>query len=125
MGANFTCIFDENMDYEFMTDGGPCEYDNFSSGEKMRLLIASSFAFKDFMMTRTSMESNILVIDEFIDSNLDSKAIDSILKILKEYSYLYNQSIYVISHRKEIDNSIFDNIIQVVKEKNISRITYL
>lgn len=125
MGANYTCIFDENMDYEFVTDGGVCEYDNFSSGEKMRLLIASSFAFKDFMMTRTSMESNILVIDEFIDSNLDTRAIESILKILKEYSYLYNQSIYVISHRHEIDNSVFDNIIQVVKQTNISKITYL
>lgn len=125
MGANYTCVFDENMDYEFITDGGKCEYDNFSSGEKMRLLIASSFAFKDFMMTRTNIETNILVVDEFIDSNLDTKAINSILGILKEYAYLCGQSIYVISHRHEIDNSVFDKIIQVVKEKNISRITYL
>lgn len=125
MGANYTCVFDENMDYEFITDGGKCEYDNFSSGEKMRLLIASSFAFKDFMMTRTNIETNVFIIDEFIDSNLDTKAITSILTILKEYSYLYDQSIYVISHRHEIDNSVFDRIIQVVKEQNISKITYL
>ena len=125
MGANYTCIFDENMDYEFVTDGGRCEYDNFSSGEKMRLLIASSFAFKDFMMTRTNIEANILVLDEFIDSNLDTKAINSILEILKEYAYLYHQSTYVISHRHEIDNGIFDNIVQVVKDHNVSHIEYL
>lgn len=125
VGANYTCVFDENMDYEFITDGGTCEYDNFSSGERMRLMIAASFAFKEFMATRSNISSNILILDEFIDSNIDSRAIENILKILQEFTHIYNQSVYIISHRKEIDNSIFDNIIQVVKTDNISKITYL
>lgn len=125
LGSNYTCIFDENMDYEFITDGGSYEYDNFSSGERMRLMIAASFAFKDFMSTRSNITSNILILDEFIDSNIDTVAIENIVKILQEFSMVYNQSVYVISHRKEIDNSIFDNIIQIVKTDNISKITYL
>lgn len=125
LGSNYTCVFDENMDYEFITEGGTYEYDNFSSGERMRLMIAASFAFKDFMSTRSNITSNILILDEFIDSNIDTVAIENIMKILQEFSVMYNQSVYVISHRKEIDNSIFDSIIQVVKTDNVSKITYL
>lgn len=125
LGANYTCIFDEDMNYTFITDGGSCEYDSFSSGERMRLNIAASFAFRDFMATRSNLMSNILVLDEYIDSNIDQLAIEGIVGILRDFILLYDQNIYVISHRKEIDNSIFNNIIQVVKTNNISKITYL
>ena len=125
LGANYTCTFDEDMNYIFNTDGGTCEYDSFSSGERMRLNIAASFAFRDFMATRSNLMSNILILDEYIDSNIDQLAIEGILGILKDFILLYDQNIYVISHRKEIDNSVFDNIIQIVKTNNISKITYL
>lgn len=125
LGANYTCTFDEDMNYTFNTDGGTCEYDSFSSGERMRLNIAASFAFRDFMATRSNLMSNILILDEYIDSNIDQLAIEGILGILKDFILLYDQNIYVISHRKEIDNSVFDNIIQIVKTNNISKITYL
>lgn len=125
LGANYSCIFDENMSYVFKTMGGECEYDSFSSGERMRLNIASSFAFRDFMATRSNLVSNILILDEYIDSNIDSLAIDGIIEILKEYILIYNQNIFVISHRKEIDNSIFNNIIQIQKTNNISKIKVL
>lgn len=125
LGANYTCVFDENMDYKFDTDGGSCEYDSFSSGERMRLNIAASFAFRDFMATRSNLMSNILILDEYIDSNIDQLAIEGIIGILRDFILLYDQNIYVISHRKEIDNSIFNNIIQIVKTNNISKITYL
>ena len=124
LGASFTCIFDENMDYEFMTESGSAEYDNFSSGEKMRLTIATSLAFRDFMATRSNITSNILILDEYIDSNIDKLAIDGIIEILKEFVVLYNQNIYIVSHRKEIDNSIFNNIIIIEKTHGISKITY-
>lgn len=125
LGSNYSCIFDENMNYTFKTIGGTCEYDSFSSGERMRLNIAVSFAFRDFMATRSNILSNILILDEYIDSNIDSLAIEGIINILKEYILIYNQNIFVISHRKEIDNSIFNNIIQVQKSNNISKIKYL
>lgn len=125
LGSNYSCVFDENMDYIFKTNGGTCEYDSFSSGERMRLNIAVSFAFRDFMATRSNIVSNILILDEYIDSNIDALAIEGIINILKEYIMIYNQNIFVISHRKEIDNSIFTNIIQVQKQNNVSKIKYL
>lgn len=124
-GVKYQVVFDSDMNYEFTTDGGVCEYDNFSSGERARLMIAACFAFRDFMYIRNNFSSNILILDEFIDGAIDSLAIDSVLEILKDFSKVWNQNIYVISHRKEISNDVFDNIIQVVKTHNISKITYI
>lgn len=124
VGAKYTVIFDEDMNFEFITDGGTCEYGNFSAGERVRIMIATCFAFRDFMAIRNNLSSNILILDEFIDGNIDSVAIEGILSILKDFTNMYNQNVYIISHREEIDNSIFDNIIQVVKTNNVSHIKY-
>lgn len=110
-GAKYNVVFDSDMEYEFTTEGGSYEYDNFSAGERARLMIAACFAFRDFMYIRNNLSSNILILDEFIDGAIDSIAIDSILDILKDFSRLWKQNIFVISHRKEIDNTVFNNII--------------
>lgn len=127
LGAKYTCVFDENMKFTFVTpdDGGETEYATFSAGERMRLLIAASFAFRDFMSTRNSFTSNVLILDEFIDSAIDTLAVTNVLEILREFSRMNNQHVLIISHRKEIDNSIFDNIVMVQKEQNISTISLL
>lgn len=49
-------------------------------------MIASCFAFRDFMKARNNMSSNVLILDEFIDGAVDSLAIESILDILKQFS---------------------------------------
>ena len=124
LGAEFECVFDENMDCRFITaGGGECDYANFSSGEQMRIMISTCFAFKDFMETRNSFSSNILILDEFIDSGIDDLAINGVLGILEGFKVIGKQNIYIISHRISVaDNYSFDNIITVVKEKNISRV---
>lgn len=110
-GAKYSVVFDADMQYEFKTEGGTCEYDNFSAGERARLMIAACFAFRDFMYIRNNLSSNILILDEFIDGAIDSLAIDSILEILKGFSDIWKQNIYVISHRKEINNDVFNSTI--------------
>lgn len=124
-GARYHVIFDSDMNYEFITEGGKCEYDNFSSGERARIMIASCFAFRDFMYIRNNMSSNILFLDEFIDGAIDSMAIESILDVLKSFSENWQQNIYIVSHRKEVNNDVFNRIIQVQKTNNISKIHYL
>ena len=124
-GAKYDVEFDADMNYKFTTSAGEYEYDSFSAGERARIMIAACFAFRDFMYIRNNFSSNILILDEFIDGAIDSLAIDSILTLLEDFSKLYNQNIFVISHRKEIENDRFDHIIQIVKTNNISKITYL
>lgn len=126
LGANFDVEFDDEMNYDFKTSSPATpEFNNFSSGEQARISIATCFAFRDFLSTRSSISSNVLILDEFIDSNVDSQAIDNTIQLLKEMSEQNGQNIFLVSHRKEIDNSVFDNIIQVEKKDNISRIRNL
>jgi len=122
MGAKFTCVFDENLFYRFYTDSGETTYDNFSSGEKMRLSIATSFAFRDFMTMNSCVNSNILILDEYLDSNLDASSIINLMNILKEFSIINHYDIYIVSHRKEIADTFFNNIITVEKTNGISKI---
>lgn len=122
MGAKFTCIFDENLYYRFYTDSGETSYDNFSSGEKMRLSIATSFAFRDFMSIRSSINANVLILDEYLDTNLDASAITNLMAILKEFSIINHYDIYLVSHRKEVADTYFNNIITVEKTNGISKI---
>lgn len=122
MGAKFTCVFDENLYYTFYTESGETSYDNFSAGEKMRLSIATSFAFRDFMSTRSNISANILILDEYLDSNLDSLSILNLMNILKEFSISKHYDVYIVSHRKEVSDTYFNNIITVEKTNGISKI---
>jgi len=126
LGAEFECVFDENMDCRFVTSGGgECDYANFSSGEQMRIMISTCFAFKDFMETRNSFSSNILILDEFIDYGIDDLAISGVLDILENFKNNGKQNVYIISHRISVaDSYAFDNLMTVIKEKNISRIEF-
>jgi len=125
LGANYDVIFDENMDYKFVTqDMDSAEFHNFSSGEQMRISIATCLAFRDFLSSKNSMTSNILILDEFIDSNVDSQCIDNTVEILKDFSSVNGQNIYLVSHRQEVGIDNFDRIIQIEKKDNVSSIKY-
>lgn len=122
LGANYACIVDSSFNCDFLTESGPTSYENFSCGERARIDIAILFAFKDIISSMGTNSSSILVIDEVIDIGLDKYAVDAIVKILKDIAQTTNQSVYLISHRAEIEADEFDNIIEVVKRSGISTI---
>ena len=123
LGAKYYVKFDEDMDYEFVTTNGTCEFGNFSAGEKMRTMIATSFAFRDFMGVRNGLNANILVLDEYFDSAISSMCIENMLEILKDYCKTYGQSIYIISHRPEVSEDNFKQIMTVEKSHDISKVS--
>ena len=122
LGAKYYVEFDADMDYDFIVPDGTCEFGNFSAGERMRLMIATSLAFRDFMSIRNGLNANILILDEYFDSAIDSVCIESMLKILEEYKNTMNQNIFVISHRLEVNLDQFDRTLAVEKTNNISKI---
>ena len=124
MGSNYSCRFDEDFDAIFESSNGiETEYNNFSSGEKMRLSIACCFAFKDFMQVRLNIHSNILVIDEYIDSNLDPLSVNGIIELIRYMVGSERMAAFIISHRSEVLNTLSDSEILVTKKDNKSSIT--
>ena len=122
MGSKYSVIFDVDLDYEFITEGGKCEYMNFSCGERCRINIATAFAFRDFMAARNNLSSNILALDEYLDHGLDTMALESILKLFKDFNKETGLKIYVVSHRPEVKNDAYDHYVRVEKTNNISHI---
>ena len=119
LGAKYYVEFDEDMDYEFITPGGTYQWSNFSAGERMRIMVATSFAFRDFMSIRNGLVSNILVLDEYFDSAISSQCVENLVTMLKEFNEM-NDNIYVISHRAEVNPDSFDHILQVEKSRGFS-----
>ena len=71
------------------------------------------------------MNSNLLVLDEYFDSAIDSLCVESIIGIIKEYSRDQGQNVFVISHRPEVSIEQFDRLVRVEKTDNIAHIKVL
>lgn len=123
MGVGYTIVFDNDLSYTFMTPAGEVAYDTFSSGEKMRLNIAISLAFRKLLFKYLNIDINTLILDEYIDSALDKLAISGIINLLNEIC-LENPStnIYVVSHRSEVLSEFGGSRLIVKKTNGISEI---
>lgn len=121
MGSDYTVYFDKNLIYEFITPTGPCEYASFSAGERKRLDLAVLFAFRD-ILTFNAVKTNILVIDEILDSAIDTYCLQSVIQILHEKSISGQQSIFVISHRESLTQTptgTFNKLMKIIKRDGI------
>jgi DNA repair exonuclease SbcCD ATPase subunit len=121
LGTNCDIVFDEDMKYDFITTSKTgVEFNNFSKGEQARISIATCFAFRDFLSSRSNISSNIFILDEFFDSNVDPLALENTMGILNDFIVNNKQKIFIVSHRSEICDDVFDHIIMVEKKNNIS-----
>ena len=116
--VNFTLdeSFKESIKSRFRDD---FTYNNFSQGEKQRIDMALMLTWRAVARLKNSTNTNLLILDETFDSSLDSTGVDELLKILHE---LDNVNIFVISHKGDILQDKFQNIIKFTKVKNFSRI---
>ena len=68
---------------------------------------------------KNSANTNILILDEVFDSSLDANGTEDLMKIL---SILEFTNLFVISHKGDILQDKFRNIIKFEKVNNYSRI---
>ena len=95
-------------------------YDSFSEGEKQRIDLALLFTWRQIAKMKNSVATNLLILDETFDSSLDLEGVDNLMKII--YSLGEDTNIFVISHKGEMVDGKFASKIEVVKEKNFSKI---
>jgi len=116
--VNFTLdeSFKESIKSRFRDD---FTYNNFSQGEKQRIDMALMLTWRAVARLKNSTNTNLLILDETFDSSLDATGVDELLKILHE---LDDVNIFVISHKGDILQDKFQNIIKFSKVKNFSRI---
>ena len=95
-------------------------YDSFSEGEKQRIDLALLFTWRQIAKMKNSVATNLLILDETFDSSLDLDGVDNLMKII--YSLGEDTNVFVISHKGQMIDTLFQNKIEIVKEKNFSRI---
>jgi DNA repair exonuclease SbcCD ATPase subunit len=93
-------------------------YDSFSQGEKLRIDLALLFTWRAIAKIRNSSSSNLLFMDEILDSSLDAGGVDVFLKIIENLTN--DTNVFIISHRGDQMVDKFENIIAFQKHKNFT-----
>ena len=94
-------------------------YNNFSEGEKQRIDMALMLTWRAVAKLKNSSNTNLLILDETFDSSLDTNGTEELMKILQ---MLEGVNLFVISHKGDILQDKFSNVIRFDKVKNFSRI---
>ena len=106
--------FNSDLSTEITEYGRDLDFDNLSRGERNRLILSLSWAFRDIYES-LNHPMNFLCIDELIDSGLDATGVENALGILKKMSREQNKNIMLISHREELSGRVND-VLYVIKE---------
>lgn len=110
--------FEEKIKSRYRDD---FSFESFSEGEKMRLNLAILFTWRELAKMRNSAATNLLILDEIMDSSLDSNGTDEFIKII--HALTKNNNVFIISHKTDQILDRFDRIIKFEKRKNFSYIT--
>jgi len=94
-------------------------YNNFSEGEKLRIDLSVLFTWREIAKIKNSTNTNLLVLDEVLDSSLDSSGTEEFMKIINSLS---NENVFVISHKGDILVDKFTQVIRYEKYKNFTRV---
>ena len=94
-------------------------YNNFSEGEKLRIDLSILFTWREIAKIKNSTNTNLLVLDEVLDSSLDSSGTEEFMKIINSLS---NENVFVISHKGDILVDKFTQVIRYEKYKNFTRV---
>jgi DNA repair exonuclease SbcCD ATPase subunit len=114
VGLPHTVVFQNDLSVSIEELGRELDFDNLSRGERNRLILSMSWAFRD-VFESLYQPINLLFIDEMIDNGLDTQGVENALALLKHMSRERHKSIWLVSHRDELAGRV-ENILKVVKE---------
>ena len=118
IGLPHTVVFQNDLTVSIEELGRELDFDNLSRGERNRLILSMSWAFRD-VFESLYQPINVLFIDEMIDNGLDTQGVESALALLKQMSRERHKSIWLVSHRDELSGRV-ENILKVVKENGFT-----
>ena len=95
-------------------------YASFSEGEKLRITLSIMLAWRSVAKLRSSVSTNLLILDETLDGALDGVGIESLIETL--HGLNSDDNIFVISHRGDQFAEKFENNLKFEKLKNFSEL---
>lgn len=120
MGLPHKVEFTHEMTASISQFGRTLDFGNLSAGQRARVNLALSFAFRDVLQSLHN-HINICMLDEVLDIGLDTIGVQAAARLLKHKAREEKLSLYIISHRDEVDG-IFDRTMKVQLNKGFSYI---
>ena len=114
MGLPHTVLFQNDLTVLITQLGQDLDFDNLSRGERNRLILSLSWAFRD-VWESLYQPINLLFVDELIDNGLDAAGVEGALAVLKKMSRERKKNIFLISHKDELIGRV-NHVLKVIKE---------
>ena len=118
LGLPHQVVFQNDLAVEITQLGQDLDFDNLSRGERNRLILGMSFAFRD-VWESLYQKINLLFIDELIDSGMDTAGVESSLSVLKKMGREGDKNVYLISHKDELVGRV-NHVMKVIKENGFT-----
>ena len=118
LGLPHSVVFQNDLSVEITQLGQDLDFDNLSRGERNRLILGMSFAFRD-VWESLYQNINLLFIDELIDSGMDTSGVENSLGILKKMGRERQKNVYLISHKDELVGRV-THVLKVIKENGFT-----
>ena len=113
-----TVTFQSDLTVQIEELGRDLDFDNLSRGERNRLILSLSWAFRD-VWESLYQQINLLFIDELVDAGMDISGVESAMAVLKDMSRTQQKNIFLISHKDELISRV-DSVLKVVKENGFT-----
>ena len=118
LGLPHQVVFMNDLAVEITQLGQDLDFDNLSRGERNRLILGMSFAFRD-VWESLYQNINLLFIDELVDSGMDTSGVENSLAILKKMGRERDKNVYLISHKDELVGRV-THVLKVIKENGFT-----
>lgn len=118
VGLPHTVEFKNDLTVEIQELGRDLDFDNLSRGERNRLILSLSWAFRD-VWENLYQPINLLFIDELIDSGMDSSGVENAMGVLKKLVRERSKSVWLISHKDELIGRV-NNVLKVIKQNGFT-----
>jgi ABC-type dipeptide/oligopeptide/nickel transport system ATPase subunit/predicted RNA-binding Zn-ribbon protein involved in translation (DUF1610 family) len=122
LGLPHQVKFINDLSVEISLHGNGLDFDQLSRGERTRLILALSWAFRD-IFENTTHAINLVFVDELLDSGMDPAGLEGSLEVLKKMERERSKNIFVISHREELITRV-SNVLTVLKENGFTSFSW-
>jgi len=118
IGLPHTVEFQNDLSVIITQIGQDLDFDNLSRGERNRLILSMSWAFRD-VWENLYHPINLLFIDELVDSGMDASGVEASIAVLKKMTRERNKNVFLISHRDDLTSRV-NHVLKVIKENGFT-----
>jgi len=120
-GSKFNFIIDNEFNEKIISRNADNDFNSLSNGQKQRISLSILFAFLKLIEEKNGISTNLLILDEYLDSSLDINGIEEVMSILDEV-FSSKKDVVLISHNPDIKNrlELLNRVITVKQQEGFS-----